>query len=372
MTTATVTNSPPKITVIFLLYSEAGYVPGLFRAILAQRHPTLPNQSDWLEVMFVDNGSKDNTLAVMQEEMKRAGSPPNYRIEAISPNAGIAGAMNRAFNKVTTPFALSCHCDCLFGREDYVSRMLELLARHPEAGAITGQPAIPKKGHIPFPEKVNLIVNLMDIFPAESRENDGLVPVGFNEGRCDGFRLEALRSVNFYDTTLKLAGEDQVMSARMRQNGYQIYQAPELPYMLSVSNDQDSLMKLARHQRVFGRAHPYIVLKTRKAVTGLTGKAAGSNRKARTFLRLLQVGSAVGCLATIAALAFAQFLLAAIIVFAIWLAKQVLFARHMRTVGLTVKEWFVFYSIQPALDVSYTIGLINGIWLAFFRSKPIA
>ena len=120
---------------------------------------------------------------------------------------------------------------------------------------ITGKPALPAAGtQLPFAEKLNVIANLMDVLPDDSVEE--LVPVGFAEGRCDVFRVEALRAVGFYDTHLRVSGEDQVLAAKLRGAGWEIWQAPKLVYHLSVSGEQDSVAKLVRHQRLFGRTDP--------------------------------------------------------------------------------------------------------------------
>ena len=44
------------------------------------------------------------------------------------------------------------------------------------------------------------------------------------------------------------------------------------------------------------------------------------------------------------------------------LAKAVLFGRHLRAVHLTVPELAGFLLVQPALDLSYTVGLVEGLW----------
>ena len=50
--------------------------------------------------------------------------------------------------------------------------------------------------------------------------------------------------MGFYDTHLRVAGEDQVLVARLRERGYEVYQAPRLVYHLSVSGGQDTVRKL--------------------------------------------------------------------------------------------------------------------------------
>lgn len=358
-------NNGRQITVIFLLYSESKYVPGLVNAILKQTHPTFAKQSEWMEVLFVDNGSTDDTLASIESELKKTGFPENYRILHIEKNEGISRALNQAFRAVQTPYAMTCHCDVLFGREDYVATLADLLAAHPQAGAIAGQPTIPLKATIPFAEKVNLVANLMDIFPASERapQAGDLTPVGFVEGRCDGFRIAALQAVNYYDTTLKYAGEDQILAANMRTQGFELFQSPHLPYSLSVSSDQDSVSKIIRHQRLFGRAHPFIVLKNRGAIAGIAGKSAGDNRQARTILRASQLLSTGAYLLSLALLMRGQLLPAAIVLGCVFALKQWIFSKHIRAVALRGSEYFKFLVLQPALDFSYTFGLLHGIWI---------
>ena len=129
----------------------------------------------------------------------------------------------------------------------------------------------------------------MDVLPDDSAEE--LVPVGFAEGRCDVFRVEALRSVGFYDTHLRVSGEDQVLAAKLRRAGWEIWQAPRLVYYLSVSGEQDSVTKLVRHQRLFGRTDPYILFAVPGSHDGLLGGRAGANRRRRALLRGSQVGA---------------------------------------------------------------------------------
>ena len=349
----------PKTTVLFLLYSEEKYVPGLVQGILKQKG------QGTFDVVFVDNGSRDGTLSALQHALAAAGQPTGYRIKHFDENQGISRALNQAFAEITTPYILTCHCDVLFGADDFVERMTALMDAQPKAGAIAGQPSIPTKTHLPFAEKLNLVANLQDVFPAGDASS--LVPVGFVEGRCDIFRLDALRKVGFYDTILRLAGEDQVLAARMRAEGYELYQAPGLRYSLSVSSDQDSWMKLIRHQRLFGRAHPYIVLSAR-ARDGLVGGSAGSNRQLRTLLRASQLlSSAVYLWMVIAILASLPISTYLAPLFGLALTKAALFGRHAAAVRFTVLEWLKFTALQPLLDVSYSIGLMHGIWVLAWR-----
>ena len=388
MTTVTIPplKSKARITVIFLLYNASKTVKQLTECILSQKHPDHDTQSEWLDVIFMDDCSKDSTLTLLHESLSATSLnplaqvgelPAGYRIEPNPTNLGLSRTLNRAFDSVTTPYVLTCHCDCFFGDPFYVSQMLTLLEKYPKIGALTGQQTIPQGKELPFAEKLNLITNLMDIFPPQTREE--ILPVGFAEGRCDAFRMETLKAVGFYDTNLRLAGEDQVIAAKMRENGYQVCQAPQLKYFLSVSDEQDSLQKLMRHQQLFGRAHPYILLRSRGTGAGVVGAQAGANRQSRTFLRVVQLMASF-----IYFFSFAGIILGASAwvwitpLFLVFILKTLLFLRHFQAVPLDFRQALAFYAAQPLLDISYSYGLCQGVWLLFRSSwrnssnKPIS
>lgn len=361
----------PRVTVVFLLYNAVAEVPGLVGSLVRQRHPAVEDQSRWLEAIFVDDASNDGTVEAVRRELAAAGSPAHYRLVAHPRNVGLAGTLNEVFAEARTRFVLTCHLDCRFGSDDYVAAMLELIERQSDAAAITGQPRLLPEARLPFAEKLNVVANLMDVVPTSVAK--GLVPVGFAEGRCDVFRVEALRGVGFYDARLRVSGEDQVLAAKLRASGYEIYQAPGLVYHLSVSAEQDSVAKLVRHQRLFGRTTPYIVLAVPGSLAGLVGRHAGPNRNRRTLLRATQLVSSA---------AYALVLASWLAGWPVWLwggalapvaaVKAAFFARHARAVHFSLGELGAFALLQPVLDVAYTTGVLEGFWqLGRRRARPI-
>ncbi len=348
-----------RVTVVFLLYRAEREAPELVKALLGQRHPDVERPADWLAALFMDDASGDETARAVRAALEAAGSPPHCRLVVNEQNLGLAATLNKAFGLAQTPFVLTCHLDCRFGRDDYVASMLRLLEGRPNVAAITGRPALRDARDMPFVEKLNVVTNLQDVLPAAT--NEELVPVGFAEGRCDAFRLQALREVGFYDTTLRTAGEDQVLAAKLRARGYEVCQAPHLTYFLSVSGEQDTVLRLARHQWLFGLAHPYILLRTRGTDAGVASGKAGSNRRARALLRLLQVASTMVLVGVLAALVFGHPLLAVGLLGLVAAAKGALFARHLRLIRFSAGEHLAFWLVQPALDAAYTVGLAQGI-----------
>lgn len=361
----------PRVTVAFLLYNAAAEVEELVASIRAQRHPVHARQQDWLEAVFVDDASGDGTADAVRRALEAAGRPSHYRLVAHERNLGLAGTLNELFAQATTPLVLTCHLDCRFGSDGYVAALVELAERHPRAAAITGQPTLAPGVRLPFAEKLNVVANLMDVLPDPAA--DELQPVGFAEGRCDVFRVEALRAVGLYDTRLRVSGEDQVLAARLRAAGWRLYKATRQEYRLSVSGEQDSVTKLLRHQRLFGRTTPYIVLAVPGSSGGLVGPEAGRNRTRRALLRGLQLAGAAALTAALASLAFGwpAWLWAG--VFGLVVAAQLaLQARHLRKVRFGFREWLGFLALQPALDLAYSAGILEGLArVALGRSRPI-
>jgi GT2 family glycosyltransferase len=360
-----------RVTVIFLLYNARETAAALVNAIAAQKHPQIESQREWLDVVFMDDRSSDDTVVELHEALLRIENPSNYHVEVNTTNLGLARTLNKALQRVRTPYALTCHLDCFFGSETYVAQMLELIDRHPEAAAIAGQPTLPLE-EIGLAEKINLISNLMPILPA--KKNAEVELVGFAEGRCDIFRVEALKAVGFYETALRVAGEDQFLAGKLRHAGYEIYRAGRLEYHLRVSTEQNSIRKLVRHVFRFGKVHPFILARHPRTAEGLLGRRAGGNLRARTMLRGWQVVSVAAYATSLTALVVGAPLgLVVLPVAAALGGKLILFARHLRFVAPGAGETAVLFAAQPLLDVAYVSGLLLGLWLVLVGSpeRPI-
>lgn len=351
--------SAGRITVVFPTYRAGDAVAGLVEGIARQRPPEGANAATWLEVIFIDNASPDATVGRLEDALAAAALPFPVRVVRNDENLGLARSFNRALGMVATEYVLTCHADCRFASDDYVARAVGLLDRNPDVAVVSGQSIADVDAGLSRVEKVYLAANLMDIFPDGEEE---LAAVGFAEGRCDAFRMAALRAAGFYDTTLRRAGEDQVLSARMRASGYRVCKAPGLRYFLSVSSDQDSLLKLVRHAELFGRVTPYLLVANRGTVAGIAGASAGPNRTRRTGLRALQlIGSAAWLGLGIAAASRRSTIAATGLLVVAGAAKSALFMPYLRHLRFGPGDVAALATLQPALDVAYSAGFVKGL-----------
>jgi hypothetical protein len=180
--------------------------------------------------------------------------------------------------------------------------------------------------------------------------------------------------VDYYDTALRVAGEDQFLAGKLRQAGYEIYRAGRLLYSLRATLEQNSIGKLVRHVRRFGKVHPFILVRHRRTEEGVVGRRAGGRLQARTLLRVLHVGSVAAYATSITALVVGASLDVVLLPVVVELGgKLILFARHLRFVSPGPREILVLLAVQPFLDVAYVAGLLLGGWLMLFGSseRPI-
>lgn len=364
--------SVAKVSIIVLLYNAGERVDALVESVINQRDPAHEAQSDWLDILFMDDCSRDDTHQRLQNALVRIGSPGHIKVVRNERNLGLSQTLNKAFSIITTPYGLTCHLDVLFGQDDYVTRMVSLMDTTPRAAVITGQPTIPAAADMPLAEKFNIIANMMDVLPPDTRE--ALIPVGFAEGRCDMFRVEGLKKVGFWDTTLFASGEDQILAARLRQHGYELFQAPSLKYILSVSEEQNSLKKLLRHAHLFGRTQPYIFVSSRRALAGGTGASAGENRQSRLMLRATHLAGAIFYCITIVTVTLGLSPWVPLVgITGVFLFKGFLLRRYLRVLPLKLREFCILMLFVPLQDLCYTAGIVQGVWSCFRKpcSGPI-
>lgn len=344
----------PDVTIILPVYRAAEEAEGLVETVLSQ---VPPNGEGSLRAVFMDNGG---TADALRTALDRRGNPPHVEVVENPENLGYGGSLNRALEMASTPFVVTCHSDVRFGSDDYVREMVRLLSEHDDVAAVTGLPIIEDPAHLTRVEQVYLVAMQMDVDPPDG--DDDLVTVGFAEGRCDGFRLEAVRAAGMYDRRLGAAGEDQVLSGRLRELGYRVCQAPALRYRLSLSSMQDSLAKLVRLHRRFGRVGPYLVLHNPSTRAGLLGPQAGRNRSQRMLMRLTNIGGTVAYGALASALVGQRRRTEAIaLVAGVGLVKATLLRPQVKAVQPSPSAVLVVGALQPAFDVAFCVGIIEGL-----------
>jgi N-acetylglucosaminyl-diphospho-decaprenol L-rhamnosyltransferase len=251
------------------------------------------------EVCVVDNGSRDNSAAVVHQEF------PQAQLIEIPVNRGYAYANNlglTAFGFQNTPpaqrpcpepfgfaqdapdegpsapvprYALLLNADTLLP-PSALQDMLDFMEAHPEAGA-AGPRLVREDGSLdlacrrgfPTPSAfVYRMMGLSKLFPKSRRfgrynltylDPDELTEVDSVVGAFMLVRAEAIRQVGLLDETFFLYGEDLDWAYRIRKAGWKIYYNPQVTVLhvkaASTRHSRRARYEFFRAMDIFYRKH---------------------------------------------------------------------------------------------------------------------
>lgn len=114
--------TPQLVSVVVPIFNEEQGV-GLLREKLLKLNALLA-ESFQLELIFVDDGSSDNTIAVLHEKFAAAGIP--FQIVEHTINRGVGAAFRSGFEHCRGEFACTIDADCTYSPEGLKS-LLEAL-----------------------------------------------------------------------------------------------------------------------------------------------------------------------------------------------------------------------------------------------------
>ena len=276
------------------VFNTARLIPGLMKSIATQVATFDEGSYGPLRVLMIDNCSADGTVGAIHSAASEHGLSHLVDVIENPSNLGLARSLNTGLAAIDTDFVLTCHADCRFLTPDYVTQAVRLLSDDNSLAAVTGVPVLDDEATMI--DRLYAASNLMDLGAVDDPRlfDSGLVQeIGFAEGRCDAFRMDALRQAGFYDVRVRLAGEDQLMAARFVEAGYRVVQHRGLLYVLGLSPQQDSLMRTVAHQRRLGQPAAFI-LSHPGVSAGALGARAGKNRRSRSLLRAAQALNVLG------------------------------------------------------------------------------
>lgn len=180
-----------SITVVVVTYESAHCVPELQRSLA--RFP---------QVIVVDNGSSDETVAAVRQRL------PQARVICNGRNLGFGAANNRAFEHVDTEFVMLLNPDCTITPEA-ARALIETARRFPESSAI-GPQLIDRHGRPELGYRLRL-----DRWKPGGGPAEGDLCVEFLSGACMLIRSSALRRVGGFDEDFFLYQEDHDLCLRL-------------------------------------------------------------------------------------------------------------------------------------------------------------
>jgi glycosyltransferase involved in cell wall biosynthesis len=164
-----------------------------------------------MEIVFVDDGSNDNTLQIMQD----LASKIDVKVRIFSGRwKGIAAARNTVVENADGDYIVWLDSDESI-EQNFVRKQVFLMDTNPKAGIIAAIPTI-ESGE-------NLVLTL-DILPyvAEYHFRNYNNPLKVPGTGCSTYRLAAVKEVGGFNEKLSGACEDIEVANRIRQAGWLI------------------------------------------------------------------------------------------------------------------------------------------------------
>ena len=197
----------PLVSIIVPAYNEEINAVRTIKSLLLQNYPNL-------QVVFVDDGSKDSTFDTVSNEFKNT---PNVFVYT-KPNGGKASALNVGIEKADSEFVVCIDADTQL-RPDAVSQLMIKFNTDNAQGAVVGAVA----GNVKVGNEINMITRWQSIEYITSqnfdrRAFDLLNCITVVPGAIGAFRKEAIiKAGGFTSDTL---AEDCDLTMRLHRNGY--------------------------------------------------------------------------------------------------------------------------------------------------------
>lgn len=200
----------PSVTVIVPAFEEEETIGACLDSLRDLDYPDL-------EVIAVDDGSKDETLAAVRS---RLPADPRLRLMIIESNEGKAMAMNDALLVAQGEVIVVVDADSLLHR-DALRFMVAHFVRSSSTGAVTGNPRPVNRANLLTEMQVVEYASQISLMRRAQVVWGRIMTMS---GVISAFRRSALGEVGVFDPSMST--EDIELSWRLQVNGYDIHYEP--------------------------------------------------------------------------------------------------------------------------------------------------
>jgi glycosyltransferase involved in cell wall biosynthesis len=194
-----------KVTVGICVKNGAATLSDAVESVQAQDFP-----HELIEVIFVDDGSTDDSLQIMRSYAKTMSIPARVFSQEWR---GLGLSRQLVVEQARGEYIVWVDCDMVLPK-DHVKKQVEFMDANPRVGLAKARYETVKSENVPA-----ALENLPFVL-ADSNN----VPLDLNLPGTGGaiFRLDAIKQVGGFDINLKGVGEDQDIAYRMKHRGWLI------------------------------------------------------------------------------------------------------------------------------------------------------
>jgi glycosyltransferase involved in cell wall biosynthesis len=198
----------PKVTVGVCVRNGAATIHEAIESIIAQDYP-----HELMEVIFVDDGSEDETLSIIKGYIPRM----DMKVKVFHHKwKGLGASRNVVVNNAEGKYIVWIDGDMVLSR-DYIRKLVDFMEQHPKVGIAKGKQAL-------IPGK-----NMLATLESYSRSAGRMVDYASDKGRFKAlgtggaiYRRQIFEQVGSFDEKLRGYNEDWDLEIRARACGWQL------------------------------------------------------------------------------------------------------------------------------------------------------
>ena len=203
----------PKVTIGVCVRNCASTIREAIESIMAQDYP-----HELIEVIFIDDGSEDKTLAIIKHYASKMGMKVKiYHHEW----RGLGPSRNVVVKNASSEYIIWVDGDMILP-PDHVTKQVEFMEKNPKVGIAKARYGIlPKESILEFLENIPFVLRDLKNVSLELKlpGTGGAI-----------YRVKAIRQAGGFDEVLKGNGEDQDAAFRVRSIGWFIERSPAVFY----------------------------------------------------------------------------------------------------------------------------------------------
>ncbi len=349
----------PRVSVVIPTYNGAETIPHTLRSLAAQEYAPL-------ELLVVDDASAEPVAPLVEATL---GSR-EVRVQVVrhAANEGLSQTLNDGWRRAAGDLVLIIHQDIELVGTDWLRRAVAILLERDDVQVLTCNYGIAAERELTFAARAfGFLRRQFHEAPAAEREF-----VTFTEFKCDLVRRGVLERLGGFPTNFRLAGEDILVSYRIRQEGGRILKAFDLPVIQRFAGTAASIRGNFWKEYRFGmafagvlaafRGYPFRDLGDSEYSRSRSLHRAAQPPIALAEVILLLLGLVPGW--TLALAALGLLLAGRFIAYAIRLWRD--FRRVVGDAGRTLAETLGAAALGVVSDIVYATGLGVGLIRAAF------
>ena len=250
----------PIVTIGMCVKNGESCIGEAIKSVINQDFP-----HEFMEVIFVDDGSEDQTLSIIESYVPKVG----MQVKVFHHEwKGLGPSRNVVVNNANGRYIIWVDCDNSLSK-DHVRKQVGFMEQHPTVGIACGRFSPKHQNNVI--STLECIEWTVNYYQCENKEI--LDPLGHFCGGGGGsiYRVKAIRHVGGFDENIKGAGEDFDAECKVTKAGWSLYFATDAEFYHRCKR---TLKAIWRENFWYGYGGHYLLHRKMKGFTSTSGLKA--------------------------------------------------------------------------------------------------